>query len=499
MPRPLVVLGFLLLAVSTASAQQPVTPVAITIVTPDALDAEGTAKTRFLIENTSDADLAEVRLDMTVGNGAETIAVDGCPGAINFGMPRIGCTFPVLAAHEKKEAVVTAKYPGPGRYGITIFVFSLPLQGRSANAVATIYQGFRVTTTADGGAGSLRQAMSDVNAACASIPCKVTFAIDEPLPAEGWYTIALATPLSAVIASEIIIDAETQSARVFLDGRHVAWGDGLLLSSGRGVVRGLAIGGFPGNGILALQRTGATAAGWAIERSFLGVDPDGRAVPNGLRGLMGNASSILVRENVIRHNRHSGVFLTGASQIVGNTIEANGASGVFLSGTTIFNTSVVENNVIAGNAHFGVAVAPRAFVEVKRNTIARNAGGGIDVGLDGPTLEGGFFPLIGAPRITAARFDAATGDTVIEGVLANGGVFGPIAVYLYANATVDADGFAEGERFLGSAPAGGGAFVLRVHEDLRGLYVDGNAALFRDDFEGTFRATSEFGPPRRVE
>jgi hypothetical protein len=42
-------------------------------------------------------------------------------------------------------------------------------------------------------------------------------------------------------------------------------------------------------------------------------------------------------------------------------------------------------------------------------------------------------------------------------------------VFERANTTLDTDGFAEGERFLGTPQFTGSRFTLRVHEDLRGL------------------------------
>ncbi len=140
----------------------------------------------------------------------------------------------------------------------------------------------------------------------------------------------------------------------------------------------------------------------------------------------------------------------------------------------------------------------RNVVDVRANSIAHNGGGGIDVGLDGRTMEtdDSFMGPIVAPHIDSARFDAASGNTIIEGPTPFG--FSPRTIYLYANTSLDADGFAEGERFLGSPQFADGRFTLRVHEDLRGLFVDGNTIVTHDDLIIS-HGTSEFGPPVPVE
>jgi hypothetical protein len=314
----------------------------------------------------------------------------------------------------------------------------------------------------------------------------------------------LTSPLPSVLAPEINIDAERQTAitgdtnprgpEVFLDGRGVDIADGLIISGQLATVRGLAIGGFPANGILLLKSTAL------IEHNYIGTDPTGAvAVPNGLRGVMGDSSKAEISGNVLSHNARSGVFLLHAANIHDNHIEYNGASGVYLGGTTGFDYSVLAGNVIAGNRDFGVAFPPHGPVEVQGNTFAGNGWGAIDVGLDGPTLRiDSLAGPIAAPRITSARFDAVSGDTIIEGVITEAG-FPPhdVNVYVYANGSVDAGGFAEGEKFLGAVQPSTGAFSLRVHEDLRGLYIDASVSVLKYD-DLNEHGTSEFGPALRV-
>jgi len=490
----------LFLASSLFAQQQP--QLSLSIDAGDRLSPAGLADVRFQVENTSDQNATDVLLDMFLGNGAVANAfAPSDPATVcaqqNIGQDRVGCRIPLLAAHAKSSVTITAHFD-PGHYGFRFFVNPKQITGST-----TFYREYPVTTSADGGPGSLRQAILDTNAECLTVPCRIDFEIRETIPAPGWFTVAPSSPLPPVLAPEIVVDGERQTAitgdtnprgpEIFLDGRGVNIADGLILSGNKATVRGLAIGGFPGNGLLVLH------SAMLIEHNDIGTDPTGSVpVPNGLRGIMGDGFGAEIRENVLSHNRRSGIFLWHNANIHDNRIESNGASGIFLGGQTVFDDSIVAGNSITGNHDFGIAAPRRNVVEVRANTIAHNDGGGIDIGLDGRTLETNDFLLgpVSTPHIDSARFDAATGDTIIEGPIPF--AFSQQTLYLYANTAVDPDGFAEGERFLGTPQFAGGRFTLRVHEDLRGLWIDGNTVVTKND-DVVSRGTSEFGPPVRVE
>jgi len=402
-----------------------------------------------------------------------------------------------------------------------------PGASTTVDALATFYRPFMVTNTADSGPGSLRSALLTVSESCGgrnAPPCRIAFEINGPVPAEGWFTIRPASPLPTVTGFHIAIDGATQTAltgdtnplgpEIFLDGRDVDVGDGLSIFAGTMTVRDLAIGGFPGSGILAMMDYSLPANLYenppVIERNYLGTDPTGsRAVPNGMRGLMGHLTSVRVRGNVMSGNRRSGIFLqTWSADLRDNRIGVaagsdaplpNGASGIFLGDYT--TGSVVANNVIANNREFGVCIGKYGRMEILGNVVSRNGAGGIDLGLDGPTVT----EETSTPRINLARFDAATGDTLIEGSVApsNAQPYPSYrktkTVFLYANRDVDAQGFAEGESYLGSAVADtAGHFSLRLHADLRGRWIDGTTLVVTDFGDEIYRASSEFGPPLRV-
>jgi hypothetical protein len=135
--------------------------------------------------------------------------------------------------------------PPPGFYGN----ISLNLDAESAGALPlqtrfVITTGrFLVTTTADSGAGSLRHALLDSNAAPGG-----TNTIDFAIAGSGVQTIALVSPLPA-ITSPVVINGTSQPSYagaplIALDTASSGVADGLSLDDSAVTVRGLANGGF---------------------------------------------------------------------------------------------------------------------------------------------------------------------------------------------------------------------------------------------------------------
>src|SRR5947209_4904810 len=127
----------------------------------------------------------------------------------------------------------------------------------TARSSTSLYVTFYVTTTADSGAGSLRQAILDANAA-AGVPLAIEFQIPEP-SATPWKTIRVNSPLPAITAYALHIDGSTQSGffgdanpdgpEIEISGGGTVDGDGLLIESCLTEVSNLAIGGFLRNGV----------------------------------------------------------------------------------------------------------------------------------------------------------------------------------------------------------------------------------------------------------
>ncbi len=117
---------------------------------------------------------------------------------------------------------------------------------------------FVVSSTADSGPGSFRQAILDSNAATGG-----TSAIDFAITGTGVQTIAPLSPLPA-ITGRVVIDGTSQmgyagTPLIELGGAQAGDADGLTITGPDVTVRGLDIGDFAeGTGILLSRRSNAT-------------------------------------------------------------------------------------------------------------------------------------------------------------------------------------------------------------------------------------------------
>ncbi len=234
---------------------------------------------------------------------------------------------------------------------------------------------FTVTNTNDSGAGSLRQAIIDANAAAGLD--SIAFAIS----GSGVRTILPASPLPP-ITSPVVIDGYTQpgasantnpttlgsNAVILIDlngnFQDIGFFNGLSLESGAAgsTIRGLAIRGFSvGTGILV------RANNVAIEGNFIGLDASGSAVSTNGRG----------------------VFVFTATDV------------------RIGGTSPAAKNVISGNIGNFVHIFDATGTVIQGNLVGTNAAGTIALGNEATriALEGGFggvhTTLIGGPAINA--------------------------------------------------------------------------------------------------
>lgn len=288
-------------------------------------------------------------------------------------------------------------------------ILSAPTDARMSSEIA-------VTTAADDGPGSLRRAILDANAAGRS-PCRIVFRLPE---GEGT-TIRLRSPLPEVTAP-IVLDGTTRPGVdgrpvVAIDGGALSEGSGLTIAAEGAVVRGLIVGGFPGDGI-ALKGGG----GHRIEGNAIGVDRAGdRAIGNqngiAIHDSVGNRIGGTDRacRNLISGNRLDGIVIHGGS---GNVIEGNaigtdadgtsplgnGLHGVDLRGADnlVGGPDPAARNVISGNGGDGVVVYESGATgnRLQGNYIGVDAtgsrplpNGGEGVGIS----DGAAFNLVGGP------------------------------------------------------------------------------------------------------
>ncbi|MFN8523910.1 MAG: hypothetical protein U0821_12495 [Chloroflexota bacterium] len=245
----------------------------------------------------------------------------------------------------------------------------------SSPAAAATYT---VTTTADDGPGSLRQAISDANAnpgldriefnissgdVVKTIAVSVGLGITDPVTIDGSSQPGyVGAPIVVVTAAppEIGLPALVSPY-------------GLAISAGGTTIHGLVVHGF------SMAEVAITGTGNRVTGCYLGVDADGvtpRGTSTGLQ-VTGNDTVVggptAAERNVLSGNRSGGVWVwsgvTG-TQIIGNYIGvgADGvtpvpnSSGVYAGArVTVGGTSPGERNVISGNVYSGLNVqAPGA-------------------------------------------------------------------------------------------------------------------------------------------
>ena len=238
---------------------------------------------------------------------------------------------------------------------------------------------FTVTHTGDSGAGSLRWAIDQANAAADAD----TIAFN--LPGSGVRTLVPASALPA-LSTSITLDATTQpgyvgTPLVELAGASAGAGAiGLHLSGGTSTVRGLRVNRFDGAG---LRLTGGT--GHRVESCVIGLDAAGNAAGNASGIVVDNvAGNTIGPGNVLSGNRFDGVTFRNAgasgnivrgnhigTDAAGTTAAPNAGNGVAIilgaHHNTVGGSTVADRNIISGNTRNGVAIGSGAHA----NTVAR--------------------------------------------------------------------------------------------------------------------------------
>jgi parallel beta-helix repeat protein len=261
------------------------------------------------------------------------------------------------------------------------------LEGRWAPAVLV------VTTAADSGPGSLRQALLDANDTATHPGLDtINFSIGS-----GAQTIALSSPLPAV-TDPVILDGTTQPGWaglpvLTLDGHGAGATDGLDLMANSSAVRGLTITGFAGSAVVVFSSFDA------FQGNFL--------VGNGLDGATVVGSSDTFGGNLISGNGRAGVFVLGSCGLQSNRIGTNAAGTAALPNAADGITAVGNNgpgggvgisgNLISGNGGSGVTLLSTGGAVLSGNDVGTNAAGtaAIPNGIDGVTLLGSSFDFIG--------------------------------------------------------------------------------------------------------
>jgi titin len=275
---------------------------------------------------------------------------------------------------------------------------------------------FLVTTTADAGAGSFRQAILDANAT----PEPNTIAFD--IGGGGVQTIQ---PLSSlpVVTRPVVIDGTTQpgfagTPLIVLNGSSAGFmASGLRISAGNSTVQGLVINSFSYGDGIELRTNG----GDLITGNYIGTDVTGTKALGNYHGVavtsnnnmiggttaaarnlisgngsfgFGNFTGILIAAgatgNLVQGN-YIGTDVTG-TKALGNTLGGVVIEGDFdrtTSDNTIGGTAPGAGNLISGNRGPGVVMAYATGNRVQGNFIGTdvtgtkalgNSGGGVAIG-----------------------------------------------------------------------------------------------------------------------
>lgn len=312
--------------------------------------------------------------------------------------------------------------------------------------------GFVVTNTNDSGAGSLRQAILDANAA--SGVDTITFNI----AGGGVKTINLTSQLPA-ITSRLTINGYSQPGSspnslvggdnavilIELNGAFIAGTpSGLTLMADNCLIKGLVINRFAGSGIRVESGNNT------IEGNFIGTNAAGTsALPNGFglslnigtNNLVGGAA--LGARNLISGNTYVGINMTnGAGNVVKNCYVGTNAAGtaalsntgagievVESNNTTIGSNVAAEQNLISGNHNpnpasgikcAGVLVGSGASgTQLIGNRIGTDVTGQLKIGNDyGVRLNGATNTMVGDVSANGGNLISGNND---DGVLVEAG------------------------------------------------------------------------------
>jgi hypothetical protein len=298
-----------------------------------------------------------------------------------------------------------------------------------------------VTTTADSGPGSLRQAILDANSHLGADA--IDFAIDS-----GVRSIAPLSPLPA-LTDPVIVDGTTQPGYagtpiIQLDGIHAGpQVDGLTMLAPFSRVQGLVINRFDGNGIVVAATDDIVSGNYVgtdVSGTIgLGNDGDGVLV-TGVGAIVGGATP--EARNIISGNGKAGIRVLGASAVnnslVGNWIglsaEGNAPLGNQENGVVVDSANATHVglpqfgpvNVISGNLGDGVVLRGSSFAPgtVAGNLIGTDPTGTVALGnqgagvvVDGTSASVGI-PLAGADNVISGNLgpgiSIATPDTLAD-------------------------------------------------------------------------------------
>ena len=262
-----------------------------------------------------------------------------------------------------------------------------------------------VTTSADAGPGSLRQAMQ----AAIAVPGNESIIFDIPSLTPADLTILLTAPLP-VVTSPLSIDGVNinrpgnLAALVNIDGQRVAGAaNGLVftVTAAGSTVRSLGIANFTRGAGIFMAAAGMDVAGNTLTNNSFGITASGGLSGSQIRGnaisqittfgiYLASATGLTVGSTTVgqgntvtggtgRQAYSTGLYATGnlaGTRVIGNTFSGNAGSGVMLVNATritVGGTAAGSGNIITNNRAFGFyASGTSTGSSAVGNTIAGN-------------------------------------------------------------------------------------------------------------------------------
>lgn len=237
---------------------------------------------------------------------------------------------------------------------------------------------FTVTSAADSGAGTLRQAMLSSE----SGPGGYTICFN--IGGGGYKTIA---PTSALptITKPVTIDGLTQPGAgstplIEIAGLNTSGQPGLYITAGNTTIRGLAINRFSGDGIIMTH-----GGNNVVENCYVGTNSAGTIdYGNGASGIGMQSSNNTIRDNLVSGNQGAGIAITGTGSSISadnNTVVSNRV------GTDYTGTSAIPNGsdgilmTDSGGNHIGgtTGVTPGGDCTGDCNLFSGNGANGIGI------------------------------------------------------------------------------------------------------------------------
>jgi parallel beta-helix repeat protein len=284
--------------------------------------------------------------------------------------------------------IVKSNHIGAAIISLSLALVACLLFARPAHAAT-----FTVTNTNDTGAGSLRQAITDANAASAG-----DHTISFNVPGAGPHVITPATLLpnigiaggSSAVSQTITIDGCTQPSsdcndfpldlRIQIHAPGLTRGLGILKTTGTTTIKGLSVTGAT-TGIQGIQTSFDSTfqhPSFTVDHSYIGLAPDGTTVSNAT-GISCRSSNDSSPQSGIRI---ANSVISGNTAGVGNGIRC--ANNRFGTGAPITDLTI-ENNIIGldptGNLAraniTGILLGNTLNAQVTNNTVAQNTGVGI--------------------------------------------------------------------------------------------------------------------------